>query len=86
MKKWPTLDIYILAIFKNCIDCSIINFRNREDLNYTIEKIKEFFDIMSEDEWIDYALNNLQYLDDKVVRKDNNLSYYLKSAVTIKSL
>lgn len=74
--KYKTLEDYMNDGFKFLRLSNIINIRNREDLNYIIDEVREFFSKKTEEEWIQIALNNLRYSESeqKVVRIDKLLS------------
>lgn len=42
-KKYPDLDSYLNAVFNGLKILNILNFRNREDLDYSCDKIRDFF-------------------------------------------
>lgn len=54
---------------------NVFNFRNREDYRYALNKIKEFFNTRSEEEWIQHAKSNLVYDGGGVYRRSENSFY-----------
>lgn len=68
-KKYQDLNSYMESGFRHLKHLNLINFKNREDLNYIIEKVKEHFDQMTEEEWIKGAESKMVYSDGRVIRK-----------------
>lgn len=72
-KKYQDLNSYMESGFKMLKVLNLINFKNREDLNYIIEKVKEHFDQMTEDQWIKGAESKMEYSDGRVIHKKDTI-------------
>jgi hypothetical protein len=40
---------------------NVVNFRNREDYSYMINKVKEYFNTLTDEKWVEYAKMNLKF-------------------------
>lgn len=76
MDKYKTINDYMNDGFKFIKLSNVLNFRNKEDLNYVMDEIREFFSSKTDEEWIQIALNNLEFSESekKVVRINELIS------------
>jgi hypothetical protein len=65
MKKWPTMEKYLESGFQYLKLSNIFNFKNREDVDYIIKKVKEQVYNKTEREWIDEIKRIMVYDEDK---------------------
>lgn len=66
--KYPTISDYIKDGMKFMRLCNIVNFRNREDINYIEEELQKYFSEKSDREWIDEAKKKLLVNTDGTVK------------------
>jgi len=80
--KYKTMTDYMNDGFKFLKLSNIINFRNKEDLDYIIDEVREFFSKKTEEEWIKIAFNNLEFSesDQKVIRINKSISKEIASS------
>ena len=51
--KYKTINDYMMGGMKFMSMCNLINFRNREDIDYIEDELKNFFSQKTDDEWIE---------------------------------
>lgn len=51
--KYKTINDYMMGGMKFMRMCNLINFRNREDIDYVEDELKNFFSQKTDDEWIE---------------------------------
>lgn len=51
--KYKTINDYMMGGMKFMRRCNLINFRNREDIDYIEDELKNFFSQKTDDEWIE---------------------------------
>jgi len=51
--KYKTINDYMMGGMKFMRMCNLINFRNREDIDYIEDELKNFFSQKTDDEWIE---------------------------------
>lgn len=70
--KYKTINDYMMGGMKFMRMCNLINFRNREDIDYIEDELKNFFSQKTDDEWIEEYKGTLMF-HNGVVRKKMDL-------------
>lgn len=71
LKKYPTLDDIINKWERTFRSYNIVNIRNRKDIDYLIDEIREYFNTKTEKEWISSLKNYVSYDESKNKVVDN---------------
>jgi len=66
--KYKTINDYLMGGMKFMRRCNLINFRNREDIDYIEDELKNFFSQKTDDEWIEEYKRTMMF-HNGVVRK-----------------